>query len=262
LIIEIIVGLLVSGGVLYIPIIIQKLEEAIFGIFRLGWGLVKGAARKIRTFSRFVVKSVKDLINGFQEFLKFLKGGKGSFKKIIDEVFDNFRKTILKQFTDIEFINGYDIDKVLKFVKGHRPNPSEYLSIRYIKAHLKKFEKGASYLVPKKVLDDYGRDIIGRLDGQFVMSKTEMDDLLKKAKGNLSYVEDELGIPPGGWKGKELIRIDILNVKKQNIRMPTGNEAGANDLWLPGGKLPKGYSESVMDAIKKGDYKEISINLK
>lgn len=116
--------------------------------------------------------------------------------------------------------------------------------------------------MPKKVLDDYGRDIIGRLDGQFVMSKTEMDDLLKKAKGNLSYLEDELGIPSGGWKGKELIRIDILNIKKQNIRMPTGNEAGANDLWLPGGKLPKGYSESVMDAIKKGVYKEISINLK
>lgn len=88
LIIEIIIGLLVSGGILDIPIIIQKLEEAIFGIFRLGWGLVKGAARKIRTFSKFVVKSIKDLINGFQEFLKFLKGEKGSFKKIIDEVFE------------------------------------------------------------------------------------------------------------------------------------------------------------------------------
>ena len=44
--------------------------------------------------------------------------------------------------------------------------------------------------------------------------------------------------------------------------MPTGNESGANDLWLPGGKLPKGYSEAVMDAVNKGDYKEISLNLK
>jgi len=88
LIIEIIVGVLVSGGILDVPIIIQKLEEAIFGIFRLGWGIVKGVARKIRTFSKFVVKSIKDLIHGFQEFLKFLKGEKGSFKKIIDEVFE------------------------------------------------------------------------------------------------------------------------------------------------------------------------------
>lgn len=66
----------------------------------------------------------------------------------------------------------------------------------------------------------------------------------------------------GSWKGEDLVRIDIPNVKKQNIRMPTGNENGANDLWLPSGKLPKGYSEAVMDAIKKGDYKEISLNLK
>ncbi len=71
-----------------IPIIIEKFEEAIFGIFRLGWGMVKGAARKIRTFSKFVVKSVKDLIKGFEELIKFLKGEKGSFKKIIDEVFE------------------------------------------------------------------------------------------------------------------------------------------------------------------------------
>lgn len=262
LIIEIIVGILISGGILDIPIIIQKLEEAIFGIFRLGWGVVKGAARKIRTFSKFVVKSIKDLIKGFQELIKFFKKGWNEIKKIIDEVFAEFRKTFLKQFKDIEFINGYSIDKVLKFEKGYRPEPAEYLSIRYIKAHLKKFEKGASYLVPKKALDKYGRDIIGRLDGQFVMSKIEMDNLLKKAKGDLSFIENELGIPSGWWKGEDIVRIDILNVKKQNVRMPTGNESGANDLWLPGGKLPNGYSEAVMDAIKKGDYKEIILNLK
>lgn len=46
LIIEIIVGILVSGGVLNIPIIIEKLEEAIFGVFRLGWGFAKGVAKR------------------------------------------------------------------------------------------------------------------------------------------------------------------------------------------------------------------------
>jgi len=71
-----------------IPIIIEKLEEAIFGIFRLGWGFAKGVAKKVRTFSKFVVKSIKDLIKGFEELIKFLKGEKGSFKKIIDEVFE------------------------------------------------------------------------------------------------------------------------------------------------------------------------------
>ncbi|WP_295222035.1 hypothetical protein [uncultured Chryseobacterium sp.] len=102
LIIEIIVGILVSGGVLDIPVIIEKLEEAIFGIFRLGWGFAKGVAKKIRTFSRFVVKSVKDLIKGFEELIKFLKGEKGSFKKIIDEVFENL-KNLRKRYNQAKW---------------------------------------------------------------------------------------------------------------------------------------------------------------
>lgn len=91
LIIEIIVGALVSGGTLSIPIIIQKLEETIFGIFRLGWGLVKGVARKIRTFSKFVVKSIKNIIDRFQELLRFLKGENGNFKQIINDLFTNLK---------------------------------------------------------------------------------------------------------------------------------------------------------------------------
>lgn len=48
----------------------------------------KGAAKAVKPSARFLVKSVKDLINGFEELIKFLKGEKGSFKKIIDEVFE------------------------------------------------------------------------------------------------------------------------------------------------------------------------------
>lgn len=97
LVIEIIVGALVSGGVLDIPIIIEKLEEAIFGIFRLGWGMAKGAAKKVRTFSRFVVKSVKDLIKDFQELLNFLKKGWNEFKNIIDDAFKKSVKILDEQ---------------------------------------------------------------------------------------------------------------------------------------------------------------------
>ncbi|WP_312510758.1 zincin-like metallopeptidase toxin domain-containing protein [Chryseobacterium culicis] len=88
LIIEIIVGTLISGGALDIPIIIQKLEETILGIFRLGWSIVKGVALKIRTFSKFVVKSIKNLIEGFQELITFLKKGWPEIKKVIDESFE------------------------------------------------------------------------------------------------------------------------------------------------------------------------------
>jgi len=52
-----------------------------FGIFRLGWGIAKGAVKAVRTFARFVIRSIEDLIEGFQELLRILKGEKGSFKR-------------------------------------------------------------------------------------------------------------------------------------------------------------------------------------
>ncbi|MGU3374353.1 zincin-like metallopeptidase toxin domain-containing protein [Chryseobacterium sp. M5A1_1a] len=116
LLIEIIVGTLVSGGTLSIPIIIQKLEETIFGIFRLGWGLIKGIARKIRTFSKFVVKSIKNIIEGFQELLRFLKGEKGNFKRIVDEVFESNNIKKIGQYGG-KILSEAEIEDWAKLVK-------------------------------------------------------------------------------------------------------------------------------------------------
>ena len=52
---------------------------------------------------------------------------------------------------------------------------------------------------------------------------------------------------------KEII-FTISNIKELNLRMPSGNEGGANELWLPGEILSKGYKEAA-----KG-YKEAVIN--
>ena len=91
LIIEIIIGIIISGGALEIPIIIQKLEEAVFGIFRLGWGAFKGATKTIKTFSKFIVKNINDLIDGFQELIIFLKKGNREIKILIDDIFKAFK---------------------------------------------------------------------------------------------------------------------------------------------------------------------------
>ncbi|REC48841.1 hypothetical protein [Chryseobacterium pennipullorum] len=88
LIIEIVVGILVSGGTLSIAAIINALAETILGIFRLTWGALKGVAKAFRSFTRFVVKSINDLIKGFQELITWLKKGWSELKKIIDEGFD------------------------------------------------------------------------------------------------------------------------------------------------------------------------------
>ena len=41
-----------------------------------------------------------------------------------------------------------------------------------------------------------------------------------------------------------LIQIDY------NMRIPSGNEAGANEYWLPGGLLREGMREVVIDGSK------------
>jgi hypothetical protein len=67
------------------------------------------------------------------------------------------------------------------------------------------------------------------------------------AAGTLSDVESALGLPDGYLKDFEVIRVDIANPENYNVRIPSGNEAGANDYWLPGGLLPEGMAEAVID---------------
>lgn len=44
-----------------------------------------------------------------------------------------------------------------------------------------------------------------------------------------------------------MIRVDIPHPEDYHLRMPSGNEAGANDYWIPGGLLPEGMPEAVID---------------
>lgn len=162
----------------------------------------------------------------------------------------------------LKFKPGYTKETVLKTKKGNRPSPQEYLYPDYISQHLSKFNEGAAYLVPKSSLDKFGRSLVGRPDGQFVMTKKEMDALLQSANGDLSIIEKELGLPPGAWAGNEIVRIDVKNPKEFNVRLPSGNEAGANEFWIPGGVLPNGKLEAVIDQIPQGKYTEEIITIK
>jgi hypothetical protein len=154
------------------------------------------------------------------------------------------------------FRKGHSKQEIITIARGNRPMPSNYLKSRYIRRHLRKFKRGASFLIPENILDKYGRNILGRNDGQFVMAKKEMNALLDKAHGEIAIIELELGIPAGLWKNNRLVRIDIPKPKRLHIRIPSGNEMGANELWIPGGKLPNGYSETVIDPIPQGKYRE------
>ena len=163
---------------------------------------------------------------------------------------------------DKYFRRGMSRKGILMIPKGKRPAPETYLKRRYIRRHLKNFKEGASCIVSKELLERYHGDSIGKADNsQFIMMKSEMDSVLMRSHGDLSRIEHELGIPAGAWKHRVLVRIDIPKPKKLKLRMPSGNEIGANVLWLPGGLLPTGYKEAVIDRIPKGRYKASLIEI-
>lgn len=144
--------------------------------------------------------------------------------------------------------------EIIAMPKGTRPDPSEYLSPDYIENHLQKFSDGATRFMPARNLEKYG---IAQLDGtSFVMPKDEADAMLKASTGNPRVMEKELGLPEGFLDSNEIVRIDIAEPGEFHLRMPSGNEAGANENWIPGGVLPDGASEAVVDGgeIPPGDY--------
>jgi hypothetical protein len=136
-------------------------------------------------------------------------------------------------------------DEILAMEKGTRPDPSEYLSPEYIEHHLDKFHDGATRFMPESNLDKYG---IAQRDGtSFVMPKNEADALMDATRGDPRALERSLGLHEGFLDSKKLVRIDISHPDDFNLRIPSGNEAGANEQWIPGGLLPDGAAEAVVD---------------
>ncbi len=150
-------------------------------------------------------------------------------------------------------------DEILSMEKGARPDPSEYLSPEYIEQHLQKFDDGASRFMPVENLDKYG---LAQRDGtSFVMPANEINRLMDATKGDPRAMEQALGWPEGFLDKHNVVRIDIPGAADYNLRMPSGNEAGANEHWLPGGMLPGDLSEAVIDgdAIPDTGYTIIEI---
>ena len=152
-------------------------------------------------------------------------------------------------------LTAEQIQEIMATPKGERPDPATYLDKKYIERHLKEFRQGASFIMG---LDNYvmfvvARKFIGREDNTcFVMPKTVCDDIAKAAKGNLAVYEQALGFDPGYFQGHGgLVRIDVLDIADLHIRIPSGNEAGANAYWLPGGYTSGGVPEAVSDLIPK-----------
>lgn len=204
------------------------------------------------------VNSFKTLITG-NYALKWLLGDEillelVSYVDDIIEGLNNLTTTLQKKIDDLakslddaakgtSILDQSVIDDILSTPKGSRPDPSTYLSQEYITNHLSQFDEGMSkfaYGMPKY-------PDVGHPSGHFVMPKSVADDLLQRAGGDVRELERLLGLPVGDL-GDAPIRIDFPEVT--GLRMPTGNEFGANDLWLPGGFTDSGaIPEAVIDQV-------------
>ncbi|WP_338803383.1 hypothetical protein WDV76_14585 [Xenorhabdus griffiniae] len=91
-------------------------------------------------------------------------------------------------------LNDVTINKILSIEKGHRPDPTTYMPKAAIDAHLSKFDDGAIRFTSMNDVKRFGT--IGP-DKGFVMPKSEFDKLMAESKGNLSIVEEKLGLTKG-----------------------------------------------------------------
>ena len=147
-----------------------------------------------------------------------------------------------------EGVDEKKISEILSTSKGSRPDPTTYLSKEYIDAHLSHFQNGVTKIKSKAPIDTEGIGL-----GTFVMPKSVADDVITQAGGNVSKLEELLGLNPGDL-GTNPVRVDMPN--PQNIRIPSGNEVGAwSGYWTPGGYTkPGGVMEAVIAPVPKTEY--------
>lgn len=178
LIIEIVVGILISGGTLSVAAIAKAFSDTVIGIFRLGFGAVKGALKAVRTFAKFVVKSIEDLIKGFQELVNFLKKGWQEMKKVIDEAFE---------ITEIEFKEFRRKKRVELFstIKG-KP-----INLKLLKKLQKEFENIGGALLHNDESFEYiaSREKIEGVDIEAITFNEELILLNKNATTSAVYEE-------------------------------------------------------------------------
>lgn len=139
-------------------------------------------------------------------------------------------------------------DAIVQTPRGSRPDPTTYLSPDYVDAHLAQFSNGTSKIAwggPTAA-----RPAVGPPGGTFVMPSDLADSMLANAS-SVSELEGLLSLKPGEL-GPNPVRIDIPN--PVNLRMPSGNELGANTDWIPGGFTGGGIPEATIDPAVPGTF--------
>ena len=195
--------------------------------------------REISTLHPFTQKGIKNPASN-PSYEKLLKRQAGSPSTAPTQKWD----------PEILQLSGLDeptVSSITAKPRGQRPDPSYYLSQNYIQNHIRYFRDGVTKFYPAK--PNYPE--IGPPEGVYVMPTWLADVILEEANGDIRLLEKRIGYAPGSL-GENPIRIDCKTPK--NIRLPSGNEPGANSLWIPGGFTSDGLMEAVVDQLRPGEY--------
>lgn len=148
------------------------------------------------------------------------------------------------------------VQEIIDVGRGNRPPVASYMSPAAQAAHLARFDDGIVRFTSRSGAASYGT--LGP-PGGFVMPASEFRRVMDEAKGNLSVVEDRLGLTRGTLKSDDTLIAFVARKDATGLRVPSGNEGGANDNWLPGGITSGGVGEAVMDFGKSTPYREIKL---
>lgn len=184
-----------------------------------------------------------------------LQGIKGKLDELFGAGTKAFSDAVVKTAERLG-IPPEKVQSILDTPKGQRPHPSTYMTKEQISAHLAKFDEGAVRFGSRESYNEYGT--IGPAGG-FVLSRREFERVMETTNGDLRKVETMLGLEKGYLDDANTMVTFIEKKDFADLRMPSGNEGGANSMWLPGGMTSGGVVEAVMDFPKGTSFKEVDI---
>ncbi|CAB3767323.1 hypothetical protein B7G54_29730 [Burkholderia puraquae] len=176
-----------------------------------------------------------------------------TYKQFVQHVHDTgLTEAFSRPLADV-YADVYAVPKAL------RPEPSNYLTEEFMKAHTEKFLPGAARVDATAAFNKrYRADIeaglpFGRPDAVFTSPASLINDL--HATGNPAVMESTLGFPAGTFDAAGgMTRTYVYNPEEFGLRFARGIEGGANDYWVPGGytintKGGAGLPEMVTDQL-------------
>jgi hypothetical protein len=206
-----------------------------------------------------VIKAAKNKCDAFFEALKKCDDYSDDIFSFLENAkYKDDAVELISQISDIGSpkanLSAAEVYEIIGNSKGNRPDVSSYLSKDYIDKHLSQFDGGVTIIQHSDAYNVFTLEngFAGVADDNtlFVMPKDYCDKIFEEADGDMSYVERALGFSEGYFaEHGGAWRLDVNDVSGLNLRIPNGNEYGANDFWIPGGYTSGGVPEAISDII-------------